>query len=163
MALMEPPTNPYSPPSASLDGPSDKGQGMVSEVPASVVTLLAQTRPWVKLLSILFVVFMGTAVVAVVIAATVTPDEAGKPRGVLRVIPLALVAFVYIPPVIFLWKYAAGIRRLQDGGGWVAVMEALRHQKSFWKYVGIAAIVTLSFYAIAAVGIGFAAVMRARG
>lgn len=161
---MEPPTNPFSPPTAPLDGPSGGGAASDSEVPAAVVTLLAQTRPWVKLLSILFFVFMGIAIVALVVASTVTAGVAGKPSFALQFIPLVLVTFVYIPPVIFLWRYAAGIRRLQNGGGWAAVTEALGNQKSFWKYVGIAAIVMLCFYGVALVGGGFAALMmRGRG
>jgi hypothetical protein len=140
--------DPYSPPAASLDGPPGQGG---AEVSGSVVAILAETRPWVKLMAILFFVSLGLMGV-VFVGMTVVGTAMGGAQTFATLIPAMLMMLLFIPPSVFLWRYHKGIRRLQDGGGQGALEEALRSQKSYWKYVGILMAVVLCLYALIIVG-----------
>jgi hypothetical protein len=97
-------------------------------------------------------------VVALVVMAVV---PGGNKQGAVTLIPLALVTLSYLPAIIFLWRYGAGITRLQQGGGPAALEEALTSQKSFWKYLGVLAIILLCLYAVAIfIGVGVGRMMR---
>jgi len=56
--------DPFEPPAANLDPPAPPAASSAGEVPSSVVALLAETRPWVKLIVLLFVVLFGLGVLA---------------------------------------------------------------------------------------------------
>jgi hypothetical protein len=160
MPLMASPYDPYQPPAASLDVSPGQVSGPPAEVPAPVIALLAETRPWVKLLAVLFFISIGVAVVAVVVMGLL-PAGRRMPFSVVAFIPLVVVLLLYIPPALFLWRYAGNIRRLQAGGGLGALQEALASQKSFWKYVGVLVLVIVGIYVLAAVvGLIGAGVMR---
>jgi hypothetical protein len=51
--------------------------------------------------------------------------------------PLKLAGLIYIVPATYLWRYARGIRRLQQTERLTALEDALASQKSFWKFLGI--------------------------
>jgi len=145
-----PPFDPYKAPQANLDAaPSDPA----APVPGAVVQLLAQTRPWVKLVSVLFFIALGLMVIAFVfIFAAIGGLGRSEKLAMTAFIPLGILMLLYLPPTLFLWQYAGHIRRLQAGGGMRSLEEALASQKSFWKYVGILAVVVLVLYFV---GIGF--------
>lgn len=145
-----PPFDPYKAPQANLDSPpSDPA----APVPGSVVQLLAQTRPWVKLVSVLFFIALGLMVIGFVfIFAVLGRSGRSDTTSLMTFIPMAILMLLYLPPTLFLWQYAGHIRRLQAGGGMRSLEEALASQKSFWKYVGILAVVVVVLYFI---GIGF--------
>jgi hypothetical protein len=145
MAGMSLPYDPYKAPAAPLDGSAGSGS---ETVPASVVMLLTQTRPWVRLFSILIFIALGLAGLGFLVMLGIGRSSLGGRMGVGSFIPILIVMGFYIPPAIFLWRYADAIRRLQDGGGMPALEEALTNQKSFWKYVGIFAVVMLCLYAL---------------
>jgi preprotein translocase subunit SecG len=155
--------NPYSPPAASLDGSA--GQSSSSAVPASVIALLAETRPWVRLLAVMFFIFIGIAIVAMLIVSAVAPAAAaGNPvAGAPGIIAMIVMGALYVPPTLFMWRYASGIRRLQDGGGMGALEEALSSQKSFWKYIGVLTLVMICLYGIFIVGAIVLGLMAAKG
>jgi hypothetical protein len=148
IARMTLPYDPYKPPAASLDAPPASDPS--ATVPPSVVTLLGQTRPWLKLMAILFFVLLGFGVLGLLYMLSLTRARFES----MAVVPVFVLLLLYIPPAVFLWQYAGRIRRLQDGGGLPALEEALTSQKSFWKYVGILAAVVLCLYAVAFLGAG---------
>jgi hypothetical protein len=150
--------NPYTPPPPTTVLDAEPGQRFASkaEVPRSVIDLLSQTRPWVKLLAVMFFVFLGLAVLVVIVMAAVTPVQAKVPA----LIPMLVVLLLYIAPAVYLSRYARGIQRLLDGGGQGALEEALTNQKSFWKFSGVLALIMMCIYAIALVGGGFAAFLH---
>ncbi len=129
-------------------------------VAAEVVDALRATRPWVRFMGVLGI--LGTILMAVVALAVVGMTQGplrGMPAGMRVVLPgiyLVMAAF-QIPPVLFLNRYASRITDLLRDGGPDALAEALRAQKSFWRYVGIMTLVVLCIYALAAlVGVGAA-------
>jgi hypothetical protein len=140
------PYDPYKPPAASLDGP--RATDPSSTIPASVLEILARTRPWTKFMSIMMFILTGLMVLGG-LAVLAMPIER---KQVAAIVPAAILLLLYLPPALFLWRYSAQVQELQRGGGIAALEEALTAQKSFWKYVGILMIVVLSIYAVIIAG-----------
>lgn len=117
---------------------------------ASIISLspagqqyLSQARPWVKFISILawivfgFMIFFGFILA---IGGIVLPFERADENsfgalsriefvvlGFLYILP----AFLYIPPAVFLWRYASAILSLKENRSSEALENALKHQTSF--------------------------------
>lgn len=53
-------------------------------------------------------------------------------------------ALVYLFPALKLWNYANSIENLMSSGTVPDLEAALNEQRSFWKYVGILAVILLS-------------------
>ncbi len=121
---------------------------------------LDQTSPWVRFISIL--TFIGAAFM---VLASLGMIAAGLSRGlglgrfsplggieaaILGIFYIGL-ACLYIAPGVFLYRYASAIRTLKAGPTARVLEDALRHQKSFWRYVGILSAIALGLAALAVV------------
>jgi hypothetical protein len=77
-----------------------------------------------------------------------------------------VLAFVYIAPGVYLARYASAIKRLRANCNASGLEDALKHQKSFWRFAGILTAVGLIIAVVGMVlGIAagvIAAVMAAR-
>jgi hypothetical protein len=159
--------NPYSPPT-DLSAPYGAPPAMAPSAPGAVselaVDLLRQTRPWVMFLSIL--AFIGSALMLLLglmmvgigmMAAASGPEKAIQSLVGLVYLPMGAL---YIYPGIKMWAYGSAIGRLVTSRTTEDLEAALRQQKSFWKFSGIAAIVLIGIYIlvfIGAIGFGVAA------
>lgn len=137
------------------------GQIAVSD---DMLDALNATRPWVKFLAILgFVViaFMVLAGLVMFVGFSVAPATSKLPSFVgpaLGILYLVLAVFCYLIPCLYLMRYANAITRIQVTGQ-AALEDALKQQKSFWKYVGIFTIVMLATYVLLVIGmIAFAVI-----
>ncbi len=144
-------SNPFEPPATNVNEPALPNSDTAARVPASIIAILAETRPWLRLL-------LGLVVTGMVLASAVVVGigfmgwflpHGRRPLSLSALIPLVLVLAIYAPPAIFLARSATSIRRLQEGGGLSDLEEALRNQKSLWKYLGLLALALILFYAIA--------------
>lgn len=139
--------DPYRPPSASL-GPG-AGFGQQNSVSPLTVQHLVRTQPWVRLIAITGLVLTGIglviAVFAMMMAASnrTTAELAGIMLG-----PMILFAVIYLYPLLKLKAYAAAIRKLERSFSTVDLEEALNHQRSFWKFVGILFLIGIVFYGV---------------
>jgi hypothetical protein len=159
----EQPRNPYAPPASRLDGPAVVASGGSGGISPLILEHLRLTRPWVKLVAILG--FIGSAFL--LIAALVMmvfgsaiglmgPQSADNPLsaafgagfGVGIGLVYILLAFLYIAPSLYLLRYARAIQALLANPQVPTLEEALGHQKSFWRFVGICTAVILILYAI---------------
>ncbi len=118
---------------------------------------LEQTSPWVRFISILNFVcaglmfLLGLVMMLVGLAGRLAPNDIGIGRsalpgavaGVLLGMIYLLLACLYIAPGVFLSRYASAIRFLRSNRTADALEDAVRHQKSFWRYVGILALIGL--------------------
>jgi hypothetical protein len=141
---MSTPFDPYTAPQASLDVPPPVDPS--NAVPPALVQLLAQTRPWVRLISVLFFVGLGLSLVGTVYVSSLSKGFGVPGVKAVMFVPMLIMMLLYIPPALFLWQYASEIRRLQNGGGMPALEDALTRQKSFWKYLGIFISVVMGLY-----------------
>jgi Family of unknown function (DUF5362) len=166
-----PPTNPYSTPVANLYGAP--AGGAADAVSPSTIAMLAGTKPWVRFLSVLMWIsigfmLLGAASIGVLSAIGASKSGAPSPFGGKEMIVIAVVygilAFVYIFPAVKLWKYASRIGTLGSTRSVADLDAALKEQRSFWKFIGVMAIILISLYLIfiiAAVVFGATAAMRA--
>lgn len=129
-------------------------QIVVSE---SMLESLQATRPWVKFLAILGFIFGGLMTVAglmMSVAFTFVPAKAGFPHffgPVFGILYIVMAIFFYVLPCLYLLRYGSAITRIPTDGQ-AAMEEALKQQKTFWKYMGIFAIVVLVLYVFFFIG-----------
>ena len=143
-----------------LDGeeatPADDGTTRAGEVflTANGKKFLNQTRPWVRFLSIM--VFIGAAFTLLggltVMLVGITGSLIGVGNETFSQLPgggftLGLIylvmAVLFVPPGIFLTRYASAIKTLESTPSAQALEKALKYQKSFWRYAGILTVVYL--------------------
>jgi hypothetical protein len=124
----------------------------------SMIEALRQTKPWVRLMSILGFVGAGFMVLAglfMILGGAVGGVMSRSAGGALGGAPMLIMgvfyllfAGLYILPSLFLFRYASAIARAIGGETVRGVEDALEAQKSFWRFVGIMAIILLALYAV---------------
>jgi Family of unknown function (DUF5362) len=152
--------------------------GMASLTPLAR-QYLDETRPWVRFISTVtfvmagFMVLMGVGVVTLGVFGGLAAKNTGGlgalgsaiGGGVLALVYVVL-AFVYIAPGVYLARYASAIKRLRANCNAGGLEDALKHQKSFWRFAGILTavglVVAVVGMVLAIVAGVIAAVMAAR-
>ena len=125
----------------------------------SALGYLQATRPWVKFLAILGFVGIAFLVLCGLLFMCVWPLFPTRPGaqplsgafGVGLGIFYLLFAALYLMPCLFLYRYSKAIDAI-PGTGQAALEEALKQQKSFWKFMGILMLIILCLYALIFVG-----------
>ncbi|MDR1727268.1 MAG: DUF5362 family protein [Acidobacteriota bacterium] len=128
---------------------------------------LLKTRPWVRLFGVLAfigtgcMVLGGLAMFGIGLLALAAPDAfsmQGTP-GV-SAAPLVMMGllyfafgFLYIPIGLFLNRYAGGITDLEHDRTAASLENALKNQKSFWRYLGILTIVCVIVSVLSAIAV----------
>jgi hypothetical protein len=165
--------NPYAAPGArqvQSQAPVEAG------VSARTVELMRRTRPWVLFLAVLgaissaFMLLGALAVVALGGAATkamMGKDMEGAPAWLPMLIAgvYALVAALYVIPVVKLFKYSGAINALARTRSLRDLEAAIDYQRSFWKFVGLMTAIVIGVYLLLAIvigGMGAAAAMGAK-
>ena len=165
-----------------VQGPMPASQpdaGPAQAVPTVVLsqqglTFLDQTRPWVRFLSIMafigvaLMALAAVAMIAIAMSGMMSRNVPGNPLGAAGVVAAAffylMIACLYIAPGVFLFRYASAIARLKESYASEALEDALRNQKSLWRFVGILtviALVIMVLVVIAAVVAGILGVLLA--
>jgi len=115
---------------------------------AQIIASFQKTRPWVFFLSILGFISAGFMFIAGIVAPVALVAE-GKVGSIAAGIGLFIfygvaAVFFYLIPSVLLSRYAARIRNVLAAPNDVAALEAsIGAQKSFWRYVGIMALIGL--------------------
>jgi ABC-type glycerol-3-phosphate transport system permease component len=138
------PMNATPDPAASSDGFSAQGIPLTSVAQQ----YLNQTRPWARFISIMIFIgaaFMVLAGLAMVMAGLIARETfQSLPGGgpILGLFYFAL-AVLYIAPGVFLSRYASAIKLLKSNRSAEVLEDALKQQKSFWRYMGILTVIGL--------------------
>ncbi len=150
-----------------------------TEPEATVLTALGrqyleQTQPWVRFMSILILVGAGFMVMAgfgmMALYTVGGLASRGSPAfgvigGILLGVFYLVVAGLYVAPGVFLLRFAGALKRLTATNAAGALDDALKHQRSFWRFVGIMSIIGIVVGVIAigvAVAVGIMAAMLSR-
>ncbi|HEV7164170.1 MAG TPA: hypothetical protein VGO35_02125 [Gammaproteobacteria bacterium] len=119
-------------------------QVVVSE---NALGYLNATRPWVKFLAILGfigIAFMVLFGLLMIFGFSLLPTQPGAPAfGAVFGVFYFLFAAIYFMPCLFLYRYSRAIAAI-PASGQGALEEALKSQKSFWKFMGIVALIIVS-------------------
>ena len=116
----------------------------------SVVSMLLQTKPWVRFISVMMFICSALMVLVgffMMLGGAIGNSPPGFNMGFLGLIYIVM-AVLYIVPAVFLWRYADRIALFAQERSTGALALALEAQKSFWKFVGILMLVVLSIYAV---------------
>ena len=127
-------------------------------ITSPMVEYLRQTKPWVRFISILG--FIGTAFLLLAglflmvgsgfLSSRFGSALGGVPTALIGLIYVVLGA-LYIIPVVFLFRYATGIQKALTMDLISGMEDALRSQKSFWRFVGILMLILLILQVVALV------------
>lgn len=155
-------------PAMELSGPTTGGMAGITPIAQQY---LDQTRPWVRFMSIMhfvgagFMLLVGIAMLGFSVIGGVAARNNGEVGALRSAIGAAVVAvvyvfvaFLYVAPGVYLSRYASAITYLKTSGNAAALEDALKHQKSFWRYIGILTVVALI---VAVVGMVLAVVAGA--
>ena len=151
---MEQSTNPYQAP-------------LQEAPPTETVTsdqtweLLRQTRPWVRIISGLMMLFGGFTLVASILVPVFMLRDGSIATSVTLFVTYAVMSLMYFLPATFLWRYSTNITRGLRSPSVATLNEALRAQKSFWKFVAIAFLVIVGLYLVMLLGVGMFGMMSA--
>ena len=115
------------------------------------VSMLSQTKPWVRFISVMMFLgcgFMVLGGVGLIIGSAAggfgMPGVTGFIIGGVYIV----MALFYIVPAIFLWMYADRIKLFVQERSTGTLASALEAQKSFWKFVGIIMLIVIAIYAV---------------
>jgi len=122
-----------------------------SDVPAELQQHLRATKPWVKFMGILALIGAGLFVLGglfFMIGGDAFDESLPAGLGVGMGFAYILAAALYIFPGLFLVRYGGAIDSMLRGGGMPALVEAMRQQKSFWRFVGITTAIVMGLYVL---------------
>lgn len=127
---------------------------------SDLLSPLLSTKPWVRLCSIVGFIFGALSIfggVGLIAAGSASSSSLGMgmPMGGLGAIYLIFGALYFIPSV-FLFKYASAISLAESSNSMVDVTDALKYQKSFWKFAGIVVLLMIVLFVL---GIGAAIII----
>jgi len=117
---------------------------------------LLEAAKWARILAILGFIMVGIMVLVALFAGTMFSALSNSiadspvpsfPGALFSLIYLA-VAALYFFPILYLYKFAKGIREAFQGEDEPALVRAFQNLKSHYKFIGILAIITVGFYAV---------------
>lgn len=124
---------------------------VVAEPPAAslrtIAATLGATEMWVRVVAF---VAAGSVVLMILMGLLigVAGLVGGQPAMGLLIFVYPLVSMLYVPPAVYLFRYARQIRAFVAGGQQATLELALDAQRSFWKYVAILLLVTVGLSAV---------------
>jgi hypothetical protein len=144
----------YDPYQAPMAGAAPSTTGSSTELQATILEAMRQTKPWVTFLSILgfvgagFLVLAGFLMSVVGAVGDAFDQDAFRGFGALVGVAYLLLGALYVVPSVLLWRYAASIGRLLQTAAMDQLAEAIVCQKSFWRFAGISAAVVIALYLV---------------
>lgn len=125
---------------------------------------LRESAKWSMFLAILgfvgvgFLALMAIIMTSVMSAMPDTPGPFGAVKGIISIFYL-VIALVYLFPVYYLYRYASNAKKAIYAKDSALLTDAFGALKSHHKFLGIAAIIIISIYILAAIVmvIGFSA------
>ncbi|MBW3600283.1 MAG: hypothetical protein KY475_23825 [Planctomycetes bacterium] len=140
------PPNPYAAPDADV-----RGAGAAWATPL-VVQALSQTRPWVLFLSILGFLVSGLMIVGGVFGGGAAAMGQMGPMGTMEAVIFVLYVLfgvLYMVPSFFLLRYGQLISQFARDPTSQRLAEALKAQRSFWRFAGIMTAIVFALYCLA--------------
>ncbi len=135
------------------------------KVSGSMIESLRATRPWTKLLAVLG--FIGTGLMVLfgagfMIFANLLSQQRNGPPPLFGLFYM-IFSLAYFFPALYLFRYSSALGQFVENSNAADLESALSHQKSFWKFSGIMALIGIIVGVLAvAAAIMIPIVMRTR-
>ena len=121
---------------------------------AEGLKFLNQTKPWVRFLAVMVFIVVAFAVIGalIMLLVGVAGNFVGSGNNTFGILPgegmiigfvYLVIGVLYIAPGIFLFRYATAIKVLESVRKSQALENALKCQRSFWRYIGILTVICL--------------------
>ena len=137
------------------DAPPES-QLQVDRVVHETTYLLAQTRPWVRCISVLGFLAAGAGIIFALLGSSRGGDAAEL------AILIAVYLLMFMIPSVLLWKYANRISDFLHGRTPGEFSAALVAQRSYWRYLGILAVIIIAIYGMVFLVAGLATIWTMR-
>ncbi|MFO7570828.1 MAG: DUF5362 family protein [Smithellaceae bacterium] len=111
---------------------------------AGMINSMRSTKPWTMFLAILGFISVGFMVilgVVILFAGSLFPQTDSFNFPAFMGLFYLLFAVLYFMPALFIFRYASAIGRFLKSQSEFEMESALASQKSFWKFVGILALI----------------------
>jgi hypothetical protein len=150
--------NPWQSPEARVIGANGVSRGVLTE---EMLRYLKEASPWLRFVGILG--FIGSGVLCLlgigVSLAGLTGSSGVLPTEIFPGVMGPLVGLVYVVsgvivffPSKFMYSFGSRIKRYMGSGAPEDLEQALKNNKSLWKFSGIMCIVYLAFIPLAIIG-----------
>jgi len=127
----------------------------------TAIKYLTETRKWSYFLSIMGFITAGILVVVGLImgfALSLIPSDqlnamglVGSSLGFLMGLIYILIAILYLFPTLYLYKFSQKMKVAISVTNNDELEEAFKNQKSFYKFIGIATIISIGIYILFAI------------
>ena len=111
-----------------------------------IMNSLRATKPWTRFLSILGFIGTGLTILmglGMILGESFIPVSPNTPPLKYLGIFYILTSVFYLIPSIWLSRYSSAIGSFLKAGDSVQLGNAIAYQKSFWKFIGILALVCI--------------------
>ncbi|QOV89390.1 DUF4339 domain-containing protein [Humisphaera borealis] len=133
-----------------------QGPSTGESVTPRIIAALVETKPWVRLFSVLLFIAVGIMGLAGLIQLLGVVGFASSSRrgggvaalGLLSVVGTVLLSLLYFFPAMYLGRYASRIADLSRSRRQSDLEAAMEAQKSYWKFIGILTLIVIVIYAI---------------
>ncbi|MGD9055675.1 MAG: hypothetical protein PVG40_03310 [Desulfobacterales bacterium] len=125
------------------DGSVDRDRAILNYIRKS----LRATWPWTRLLSVLGFIGTGLMILAglgVIVGESFIPVSEKTPPLVFMGILYILSSVFYLVPSIWLSKFSTAVSVFLKSGDAIELGKAIAYQKSFWKFIGILAVMSIA-------------------
>ena len=125
------------------DGSVERNRAILNYIRKS----MRATWPWTRLLSVLGFIGTGLTILAglaMIVGESFIPVSEKSPPLLIMGILYILSSVIYLIPSIWLAKYSTAISAFLKAGDAIELGKAIAYQKSFWKFIGILALVSIA-------------------
>jgi len=136
--------NPYQSPATPV-GPMEAQPHVGSRLYEASQTL-AQTRPWVRFLSVLGFLMSAFSIFGLIgmMAFMNVPNMPALPMTAIVTV-IATMILIYFIPSLLMWKYASRISSFLNEQDPATLARAIAAQKILWMYVGVVGAIGVVF------------------
>ena len=117
---------------------------------------LVEAAKWSRILAILGFVMVGILVLFALFAGTMFSSLSNIADSPMPAFPGAMITLVYLAvaalyffPILYLYRFAKGLREALKSENESSLEYAFQNLKSHYKFLGILAVITIGFYALA--------------
>lgn len=132
---------PYVPPTSNSRSGTLPGRG----VSPRILDIMSRTKGWVRFIAVMLFINFGLSIFNIIMSFNAPRRVYSDSQGVSQVVSIFVILLLQLYPAVKLNSYATRIGALLQSASAGDLDAALNEHRGFWRYVGIIAIVLISF------------------